>query len=69
MKRNPLLQAPATRFLAGRDGSVSYAADGGSDLPDASSVSCVVSAFSGPYFPEPAGGAFVVEYPITFSPE
>ena len=70
LKKNPIVQGRVTtRFLIGRDGSVAYASDGGSDLPDGNVVSCVVSAFSRLSFPEPAGGTVVVEYPITFSPE
>ena len=67
---NPTLHGRVTtRFLIARDGSVGYAADGGSDIPDASTVSCVVGAFSHLSFPEPAGGTVVVDYPIAFSPE
>jgi hypothetical protein len=70
LARNPTLQGRVTtRFLIARDGSVAYTADGGSDLPDANIVACVVRAFSGLSFPEPAGGTVSVDYPIAFSPE
>jgi hypothetical protein len=70
LRKNPTLQGRVTtRFLVARDGSVAYAADGGSDVPDASVVSCVVGAFSRLSFPEPAGGTVAVEYPIAFSPD
>lgn len=67
---NPALEGRVTtRFLIARDGSVSVSADGGSDLPDAKVVSCVVGAFAQLSFPEPAGGTVTVDYPIAFSPE
>src|SRR6185503_5840316 len=52
-----------------RDGSVASASNGGSDLPDAGVISCVVKAFSGLAFPEPEGGIITVTYPIMFSPD
>jgi len=70
LARNPTLEGRVTtRFLIARDGSVAYAADGGSDMSDANIVSCVVGGFSNLSFPEPAGGTVTVEYPIAFSPE
>ena len=57
------------RFVIGRDGAVSNVSNGGSDLPDAGVVSCVVSAFRGLQFPQSEeGGAVTVTYPIMFSP-
>jgi hypothetical protein len=68
--KNPTLQGRVTgRFLIARDGSVAHASDGGSDLPDAGVVACVVSAFSALSFPVPEGGTVVVEYPLSFSPD
>ncbi|HVY45615.1 MAG TPA: AgmX/PglI C-terminal domain-containing protein, partial [Minicystis sp.] len=58
----------AVRFVIGHDGSVSQAANGGSDLPDAGVVSCVTRAFYGLSFPAPDGGIVTVTYPIAFSP-
>jgi TonB family protein len=57
------------RFVIERDGSVSGARDGGSDLPDAQVVACVVEAFGRLRFPAPEGGGRVtVSYPIIFTP-
>jgi hypothetical protein len=57
------------RFVIGRDGRVTNVADGGSDLPDASVVSCVSRAFYDISFPKPEGGIVTVVYPISFQPE
>jgi hypothetical protein len=67
--RNPNLEGRvAVRFVIGRDGAVSNAGNGGSDIPDSKVVSCVVSAFYGLSFPQPEGGIVSVNYPIMFSP-
>jgi len=58
----------STRFVIGRDGSVSNVANVGSDLPDSGVVGCVQSAFYGLTFPQPEGGIVTVVYPIMFSP-
>lgn len=58
----------ATRFVIGRDGGVAAVTNGGSDLPDANVVACVVRAFYGLTFPAPEGGIVTVVYPIVFSP-
>jgi hypothetical protein len=69
LSRNPNLEGRvAVRFVIGRDGAVSNVANGGSDLPDSSAVSCVVSAFYGLSFPQPEGGVVTVVYPIMFQP-
>jgi hypothetical protein len=69
LMRNPNLEGRVTaRFVIGRDGGVSNVSNGGSDLPDSSVVSCVVSAFYGLSFPAPEGGIVTVSYPIAFSP-
>jgi len=57
------------RFVIGRDGRVTNVADGGSDLPDPSVVSCVSRAFYDISFPKPEGGIVTVVYPIAFQPE
>ncbi len=68
LRRNPELEGRVTtRFVIGRDGAVSNAGDGGSDLPDPRVVSCVVKAFYGLSFPQPEGGIVTVTYPIAFS--
>src|SRR5690606_17983359 len=67
--RNPNLEGRvAARFVIGRDGSVSNVGNGGSDLPDSSTVSCVISAFYGLTFPQPEDGIVTVIYPIMFQP-
>jgi hypothetical protein len=58
----------SVRFVIGRDGSVSNAGNGGSDLPDPGVVSCVTRAFYGLSFPQPEDGIVTVTYPIMFSP-
>ena len=68
LMRKPDLQGRvAVRFLIGRDGAVSSAANGGSDLPDAEVVTCVVNSFRALSFPQPEGGVVTVVYPIVFS--
>jgi hypothetical protein len=69
LRSNPNLTGRVTaRFVIGRDGAVSNVANGGSDLPDAGVVSCVVQAFYGLSFPTPDNGIVRVSYPIMFSP-
>ncbi len=58
----------SVKFVIDRSGSVSTAQDGGSDLPNAGVVSCVVRAFGKLTFPQPEGGIVTVVYPIIFSP-
>lgn len=69
LRGNPNLTGRvAVRFVIGSDGSVSNASNGGSDLPDASVVSCVVRGFYSLGFPSPESGIVTVVYPIMFSP-
>ena len=69
LKNNPTLAGRvAVRFVIGRDGGVASVGNGGSDLPDAAVVNCVVRSFSGLSFPAPDGGIVTVTYPISFSP-
>lgn len=70
LRNNPNLQGRVqTRFTIDRTGTVRQPANGGSDLPDASVVQCVVRAFNGLSFPQPdSGDAITVVYPIMFSP-
>ena len=42
--------------------------DGGSDLPDADVVGCVLRAFETLEFPPPVGGKVTVVYPVLFAP-
>jgi len=69
-RNNPNLAGRVgVRFVIGRDGGVMSAANGGSDLPDAGVVSCVVGAFRGLQFPQAEeGGTVTVTYPISFAP-
>ncbi|HEY3234983.1 MAG TPA: AgmX/PglI C-terminal domain-containing protein [Polyangiaceae bacterium] len=69
LSRNPNLEGRVTvRFLIARDGAVSNVSNGGTDLPDAAVVSCVIQAYYGLSFPKPQGGIVTVVYPIMFSP-
>lgn len=69
LARNPNLEGRVSvRFVISRDGAVTNASNGGSDLPDSGVVSCTVSAFYGLSFPKPEGGIVTVVYPIMFSP-
>jgi hypothetical protein len=66
---NPTLEGRVTsQFVIDRTGNVSVAKDGGSDLPDATVVECVVSSFKALSFPAPEGGIVVVSAPLFFSP-
>jgi hypothetical protein len=56
------------RFVIGRDGKVSVVKDGGSELPDAEVVACVLEAFKTLEFPPPVGGIVTVVYPIQLEP-
>lgn len=70
LQGNPSLEGRvAVRFVIGREGNVDVAQDtGGSDMPDMNVRSCVVKAFYGLSFPQPAGGIVSVNYPLTFTP-
>jgi hypothetical protein len=69
LRNNPSLAGRvAVRFVIDRGGAVSTVANGGSDLPDANVVSCVVRAFYGLSFPPPDNGIVMVTYPLMFSP-
>lgn len=69
LRGNPNLQGRVgVRFVIGRDGAVSSVGNGGSDMPDAGVVSCVIRSFYGLSFPQPDEGIVTVTYPIMFSP-
>lgn len=70
LRSNPTLSGRvAVRFVIGRDGGVMSAANGGSSLPDAGVVSCVVNGFRSLQFPQIEGAKVAtVVYPIVFSP-
>lgn len=66
--RNPSLEGRVVaRFVIARDGSVATSVNGGSNLPDASVIHCVVSSFRALAFPQPEGGTVTVSYPLMFS--
>lgn len=68
LRGNPTLAGRVSvRFVIGRDGAVMSAMNGGSDMPDAGVVSCVVGAFRGLSFPAPSDGIVTVTYPLVFS--
>jgi hypothetical protein len=58
----------STRFVIDTAGAVASVTDAGSDLPSASTVSCVERGFGNLSFPQPEGGTVVVVYPIVFAP-
>jgi hypothetical protein len=69
LKTNPNLTGRVTaRFVIARDGSVATVASGGSDLPDAGVVSCVLRAYGSLSFPAPSDGIVKVSYPLMFTP-
>lgn len=68
LRTNPSLSGRVSiRFIIGRDGAVSSATNGGSDLPSKEVVSCVVRTFFGLSFAPPQNGIVTVTYPIVFS--
>lgn len=70
LRRDPALAGRvAVSFVIGREGAVAAAVDGGSDLPDAAVIACVVDAFRGLSFPAPESGVITVNYPLLFAPE
>ncbi|WP_438008204.1 AgmX/PglI C-terminal domain-containing protein [Sorangium sp. So ce321] len=69
LRRDARLQGRvAVHFTIDPSGAVANARDGGSDLPDAAVVSCVVRAFPALSFPAPEGGSIHVVYPLQFAP-
>jgi hypothetical protein len=69
LRNNPGLQGRvAVKFVIDRNGSVSVAADGGSDMPAQDVIGCVVRGFQNLSFPSPEGGMVSVIYPLMFTP-
>jgi hypothetical protein len=69
LRTNPGLEGRVTaRFVISRDGSVGAVQSGGSDLPDAHVVACVLRTYSSLTFPSPGQGIVTVTYPLSFSP-
>ena len=70
LRNNPNLAGRVSvRFVIGRDGAVSNAANGGSDMADSSVVQCVIRQYYGLSFPTPEAGIVTVVFPVQFSPE
>jgi hypothetical protein len=66
---NPNLQGKVTtRLVIGRDGTVSSAVNGGSDMPDGGVIVCVFAVFRELSFPAPEAAVATVTAPIVFSP-
>jgi hypothetical protein len=69
LRANPNLEGRVTaRFVIARDGSVASVQSGGSDLPDAKVVACVLRNYQALSFPSPGDGIVTVTYPLMFSP-
>lgn len=69
LAKNPSLAGRVkVKFVIGRDGAVSVAQDAGSDVPDATVVSCMVRAVGALSFPQPEGGIVSVVYPWVLAP-
>ena len=69
LRGNPSLEGRvAVRFVIDRNGAVSIAQDGDSDLPDSGVRKCVVQSFFNLSFPAPDNGTVTVTYPIAFTP-
>src|SRR5262249_13836295 len=70
LRNNPALDGGVdTRFVIGNDGETSHIANGGSDLPDNATLTCVLDTFRGLTFPRPEGGIVTVSYPIMLTPK
>jgi Ca-activated chloride channel family protein len=70
LQNNPGLQGRVSvKFIIDRAGAVATSVDGGSDLPDASVVQCVVRSFANLSFPAPDNGLVTVVYPLVFTNE
>jgi hypothetical protein len=71
LRSNPNLEGRVVaRLVIDSSGNVVVASDGGSDLPDAEVVSCVVRGFANIAFPPTAASgadAVTVVYPLVFS--
>ena len=69
LQRHPKLAGRVTvKLVIDTTGAVKSADDGGSDVPDASMVACVVKGFVNLSFPKPDSGVVTVVYPIDFKP-
>jgi hypothetical protein len=68
-RRGPTLAGRvSTKFVIGRDGLVSEAANSDSEIADDKVVGCITAAFGSMRFPEPTGGIVTVVYPYVLRP-
>jgi len=69
LRSNPNLAGRVSvKFTIDKSGSVGSASDGGSELPDATVVACIVRGFGNLSFPQPDGGTVTVVYPVILNP-
>jgi hypothetical protein len=69
LSRDPRLRGRVSaRFTIRESGVVARVRNAGSDLPDATVVSCVLSVFTTLRFPKPVGGTVAVVYPVMLEP-
>jgi hypothetical protein len=69
LRPQPSLQGRVTtKFAIARDGTVPFAVDAGSDVPDAALIACIGRAFESLSFPPPEGGVVTVVYPLILAP-
>ena len=57
----------AIKFVIGSNGTVTLAADGGSDIPNVDVISCDMRVFKSLIFPKPERGIVTVVYPLILS--
>lgn len=69
LRTNPSLEGRVeVRFIIDRQGQVSVAQDGASDLPNDPVKSCIVKSFYSLSFPSPDNGTVTVVYPMVLTP-
>jgi hypothetical protein len=69
LRTNPSLEGRVeVRFVIDRQGTVSMAQDGSSDLPSDGVKSCIVKSFYSLSFPSPDNGTVTVVYPMVLTP-
>jgi hypothetical protein len=69
LRTNPALEGRVeVRFIIDRQGQVSVAQDGASDLPNEGVRTCIVKSFYALSFPSPANGTVTVTYPMALTP-
>jgi hypothetical protein len=69
LRGNPSLEGRvAVHFVIDRNGAVSVAQDGDSDMPNMDVRKCVVQSFYNLSFPSPDNGTVTVTYPLVFTP-